>query len=106
MGFFFTLNGIAMGQTTVVMTESAVRAGLRGVLDVAERSGITEIMAAAPVVVGMTREMRQHWRLLPALEHAICGGAQLPDSAAKQFRRRFLHLDLCMVSTSSTVSSL
>lgn len=95
MGFFFTLNGIALGQTTVVMTEPAAQAGLRGVMEAAERWGVTEMMAAPPLVVGMAREMR-HRRLLPALEHVICGGAPLPDSAAKQFRRRFPHVDLCM----------
>ncbi|KAF7025870.1 hypothetical protein CFC21_038022 [Triticum aestivum] len=92
MGFFFTLNGLAQGITTVVMTEAAARAGLRGMLEAAQRWEVTEIMAAPPVVLGMTKERCR----LTSLLRVICGGAPLPRSAAEQFPRRFPQVDLCM----------
>nr|BAJ99388.1 predicted protein [Hordeum vulgare subsp. vulgare] len=92
MGFFFALNGLAQGQTTVVMTGAATRAGLRGVLEAAQRWEVTEIMAAPPVVLGMTKDRCR----MTSLARVICGGAPLPGSVAEQFRRRFPHVDLCM----------
>ncbi|KAM3188547.1 hypothetical protein ACQJBY_074133 [Aegilops geniculata] len=92
MGFFFTLNGLAQGSTTVVMTEAAAQAGLRGMLEAARRWEVTEIMAAPPVVLGMTKDGCR----LTSLVRVICGGAPLPGSAAEQFPRRFPHVDLCM----------
>ncbi|VAH84796.1 unnamed protein product [Triticum turgidum subsp. durum] len=92
MGFFFTLNGLAQGSTTVVMTEAAARAGLRGMLEAARRWEVTEIMAAPPVVLGMTKDGCR----LTSLVRVICGGAPLPGSVAEQFPRRFPHVDLCM----------
>ncbi|KAF7039963.1 hypothetical protein CFC21_049902 [Triticum aestivum] len=92
MGFFFTLNGLAQGSTTVVMTEAAARAGLRGMLEAARRWEVTEIMAAPPVVLGMTKDGCR----LSSLARMICGGAPLPGSVAEQFPRRFPHVDLCM----------
>uniref|UniRef100_A0A453GJV0 4-coumarate--CoA ligase n=1 Tax=Aegilops tauschii subsp. strangulata TaxID=200361 RepID=A0A453GJV0_AEGTS len=98
MGFFFTLNGLAQGSTTVVMTEAAARAGLRGMLEAARRWEVTEIMAAPPVVLGMTKDGCR----LSSLARVICGGAPLPGSVAEQFPRRFPHVDLCMVSLSTS----
>jgi acyl-CoA synthetase (AMP-forming)/AMP-acid ligase II len=96
MGFCFLLKGLALGLTTVVMTEAATRAGLRGMLEAAERWQVTEVLAAPPVVLGMTKA-KCH---LASLERVICGGAPLPGSVAERFRRQFPHVDLCMVSVS------
>ncbi|KAE8816780.1 hypothetical protein D1007_05810 [Hordeum vulgare] len=92
MGFFFTLNGLAQGSTIVVMTGPAARAGLRGMLEAARRWEVTEITAAPPVVIGMTKDGCR----LTSLLRVICGGAPLPGSVAEQFLRRFPHVDLCM----------
>ncbi|XBH54543.1 4-coumarate--CoA ligase-like 7 [Aegilops tauschii subsp. strangulata] len=92
MGFFFALNGLAQGLTTVVMTDAATRAGLRGMLEAAQRWEVTEMTAAPPVVLGITKDRCR----LTSLARVICGGAPLPTSVAEQFRRRFPHVDLCM----------
>ncbi|CAM0875965.1 unnamed protein product [Alopecurus aequalis] len=92
MGFCFVLKGVALGFTTVLMTEAALRAGLKGILHAAERWQVTEILAAPPVVLGMTRERCR----LASLERVICGGAPLTGSVAERFRRVFQHVDLCM----------
>lgn len=92
MGFCFVLKGVALGLTTVLVTEPVARAGLRGMLEAAERWRVTEVLAAPPVVQGMTKERRQ----LASLERVICGGAPLPGSVADRFRRQFPHVDLCM----------
>uniref|UniRef100_A0A453MMR9 4-coumarate--CoA ligase n=1 Tax=Aegilops tauschii subsp. strangulata TaxID=200361 RepID=A0A453MMR9_AEGTS len=92
MGFFFALNGLARGLTTVVMTDTGTGTGLRGMLGAAERWEVTEIMASPPVVLGITK----HPRRLTSLLRVICGGAPLPGSVAEQFRRRFPHVDLCV----------
>ncbi|KAM0904606.1 hypothetical protein ACQ4PT_017903 [Festuca glaucescens] len=92
MGFCFVLKGLALGFTTVLMTETAARAGLKGMLDAAERWRVTEMLAAPPVVSGMTR-LSCH---LASLERVICGGAPLPGSVAERFRRQLPHVDLCM----------
>ncbi|TVU25676.1 hypothetical protein EJB05_28181, partial [Eragrostis curvula] len=92
MGFYFTLRGVAMGQTTVVMTDAVARAGIKGVIAAAERWGVVEMTAAPPVVVGMAKETCS----LPSLERVICGGAPLSIAAAETFRRTFPNVDLCM----------
>ncbi|KAM0903912.1 hypothetical protein ACQ4PT_018365 [Festuca glaucescens] len=92
MGFCFVLKGLALGFTTVLMTEAAARAGLKGMLEAAERWRVTEMLAAPPVVSGMTR-LTCH---LASLGRVICGGAPLPGSVAERFRRQFPHVDLCM----------
>uniref|UniRef100_A0ACD6A2Q8 Uncharacterized protein n=1 Tax=Avena sativa TaxID=4498 RepID=A0ACD6A2Q8_AVESA len=92
MGFCFVLKGVALGQTTALLTEAAARAGLRGMLEAAERWLVTEVLAAPPLVVGMTKGRCQ----LASLERVICGGAPLPGSVAERFRRQFPRVDLCM----------
>lgn len=92
MGFFFALKVVALGLTMVVMTEA--QAGLRGVVEAAERWEVTEMTASPPVVVGMAKERCG----LAMLERVICGGAPLPRAAAERFRRRFPHVDLSVVS--------
>ncbi|KAI4997984.1 hypothetical protein ZWY2020_053326 [Hordeum vulgare] len=90
MGFAVVLNGLAQGRTVVVMTAAAARAGLRGMLEAAERWEVTEITAAPPVLLGITKERYR----LKSLARVVCGGAPLPTSVAEQFRRRFPHVDL------------
>ncbi|KAF7047857.1 hypothetical protein CFC21_056716 [Triticum aestivum] len=90
MGFSSVLNGLAQGLTMVVITAAAARAGLRGMLEAAERWEVTEIMAAPPLLLGITKDRCR----LKSLVRVVCGGAPLPTSVAEQFRRRFPHVDL------------
>uniref|UniRef100_A0A0E0EA52 4-coumarate--CoA ligase n=1 Tax=Oryza meridionalis TaxID=40149 RepID=A0A0E0EA52_9ORYZ len=92
MGFLFVLQGVALGATTVVVTDAVARAGIRGMVEAAERWAVTDMTASPPVVLGM---IKQRCRL-PALERITCGGAPLPTAAIERFRRRFPHVDLCM----------
>uniref|UniRef100_J3KVD4 4-coumarate--CoA ligase n=1 Tax=Oryza brachyantha TaxID=4533 RepID=J3KVD4_ORYBR len=94
MGFFFVLKDIALGVTTVVVTDTAARAGIRGLVETAEHWEVTEMTAAPPVVMGMTKERCR----LTALDRIICGGAPLSMAAIERFRRRFPHVDLCMLT--------
>ncbi|KAL6875695.1 hypothetical protein ACP4OV_013208 [Aristida adscensionis] len=91
LGFFLALKGVAAAHTTVVVTAAA--GGVRGLVDAAERWGVSEMTASPPVVVGMAKE---DGCALPALERVVCGGAPLPAAAAQRFRRRFPHVDICM----------
>lgn len=93
MGFYFALKGVAMGQTTVVLTDAVARRGVKGVVEAAERWAVTEMTASPPVVVAMAKEQCHQ---LQALERVVCGGAPLPRTAAESFRRRFPNVDLCM----------
>jgi acyl-CoA synthetase (AMP-forming)/AMP-acid ligase II len=95
MGFYFALKGVALGQTTVVLTDAVARRGVKGVVEAAERWAVTEMTASPPVVVAMAKEQCHQ---LQALERVVCGGAPLPRTAAESFRRRFPNVDLCMVS--------
>ncbi|GJN28028.1 hypothetical protein PR202_gb16109 [Eleusine coracana subsp. coracana] len=91
LGFCFTLRGVALGQTLVVMTDAAARGGVEGVVAAAERWGVVEMTAAPPVVVGMAKRER---REMKSLQRVICGGAPLHDEAARRFRQRFPHVEL------------
>ncbi|KAM3294053.1 hypothetical protein ACQJBY_037144 [Aegilops geniculata] len=90
MGFSSVLNGLAQGRTMVVMTDAAAPAGLRGMLEAAERWEVTEITAAPPMVPAITRDRYR----LKSLVRVVCGGAPLPTPVAEQFGRRFPHVDL------------
>uniref|UniRef100_A0A0E0LJB2 4-coumarate--CoA ligase n=1 Tax=Oryza punctata TaxID=4537 RepID=A0A0E0LJB2_ORYPU len=92
MGFLFVLQGVALGATTLVVTEAVARAGIRGMVEAAEHWAVTDMTASPPVVLGMTRERCR----LAALERITCGGAPLPTAAIERFRRRFPHVHLCM----------
>ncbi|KAG2561450.1 4-coumarate--CoA ligase-like 7 [Panicum virgatum] len=92
LGFYFALKAVALGQTTVLVTDPVARRGVRGVVEAAERWAVTEMTASPPVVMAMAKEPR----VLEALERVVCGGAPLPTTAAERFRRRFANADLCM----------
>uniref|UniRef100_A0A804UDA1 4-coumarate--CoA ligase n=1 Tax=Zea mays TaxID=4577 RepID=A0A804UDA1_MAIZE len=92
MGFYYTLKGVALGHTTVMLTDAVARRGVKGVIEAAGRWAVSEMTASPPVVVAMVKE-RCH---LEALERVVCGGAPLPRTAAESFRRRFPNVDLCM----------
>jgi acyl-CoA synthetase (AMP-forming)/AMP-acid ligase II len=94
LGFYFALKAVALGQTTVLVTDAVARRGVKGVVEAAERWAVTEMTASPPVVMAMAKEPC----VLQALERVVCGGAPLPTSAAERFRRRFPNVDLCMVS--------
>ncbi|RCV38055.1 hypothetical protein SETIT_8G111200v2 [Setaria italica] len=92
LGFYYALKGIALGQTTVLVTDTVARRGVKGVVEAAERWAVSEMTASPPVVIGMAKERCD----LEALERVVCGGAPLPTTAAEMFRRRFPNVDLCM----------
>nr|CAB3472215.1 unnamed protein product [Digitaria exilis] len=93
LGFYFALKGVALGQTTVLVTDAVARRGIRAVVvETAERWAVTEMTASPPVVTWMAKEGSD----LKALERVVCGGAPLPTAAAERFRRRFPNVDLCM----------
>ncbi|CAN6371749.1 unnamed protein product [Urochloa humidicola] len=92
LGFYFALKGVALGQTTVLVTDAVARRGVRGVVEAAQRWAVTEMTASPPVVMAMAKE----WHVLEALERVVCGGAPLPTTAAEMFRRLFPIVDLCM----------
>ncbi|KAF0897593.1 hypothetical protein E2562_000331 [Oryza meyeriana var. granulata] len=92
LGFFFVLKGVALGVTTVVVTDAAARTGIRGLVEAAEHWAITDMTASPPVVLRMTKERCR----LTALERITCGGAPLSTAAIERFGRRFPHVDLCM----------
>ncbi|RLM87564.1 4-coumarate--CoA ligase-like 7 isoform X1 [Panicum miliaceum] len=92
LGFYFALKAVALGQTTVLVTDAVARRGVRGVVEAAERWAVTEMTASPPVVMAMAKEPC----VLEALERVVCGGAALPTTAAERFRRRFPNVDLCM----------
>ncbi|CAL4893055.1 unnamed protein product [Urochloa decumbens] len=92
LGFYFALKAVALGQTTVLVTDAVARHGVRGVVEAAERWAVTEMTASPPVVMAMVKERRG----LGALERVVCGGAPLPTTAAEMFRRRFPNVHLCM----------
>jgi acyl-CoA synthetase (AMP-forming)/AMP-acid ligase II len=94
LGFYYSLKGVALGETTVLVTDTVARRGLKGVVEAAERWAVSEMTASPPVVVGMAKERYG----LEALERVVCGGAPLSTTAAEMFRSRFPNVDLCMVS--------
>ncbi|PAN41986.1 hypothetical protein PAHAL_8G136700 [Panicum hallii] len=92
LGFYFALKAVALGQTTVLVTDAVARRGVKGVVEAAERWAVTEMTASPPVVMAMAKEPC----VLEALERVVCGGAPLPTTAAERFRLRFPNVDLCM----------
>ncbi|MQL85754.1 hypothetical protein Taro_018276 [Colocasia esculenta] len=83
MGFFHLLKGVALGETTVVVN----RMGLEDMLRAAQRHGVTQMTAAPPTVLAMSR-----WdgpTDLRALESIMCGGAPLPEEVARRFVASF-----------------
>ncbi|KAG2571267.1 4-coumarate--CoA ligase-like 7 [Panicum virgatum] len=92
LGFYFALKAVALGQTTVLVTDAVARRGVKGVVEAAERWAVTEMTASPPVVMAMAKEPC----VLQTLGRVVCGGAPLPTTAAERFRRRFPNVDLCM----------
>ncbi|WVZ96918.1 hypothetical protein U9M48_042498 [Paspalum notatum var. saurae] len=103
LGFYFTLRGVALGQTTVVITDAVARAGAKGVLEAADRWAVTEMTASPPVVMVMAKDTKCR---LGMLERVICGGAPLAVSTAEMFRRRFPDVDLCMAYGSTEAGGI
>ncbi|KAJ1686167.1 hypothetical protein LUZ63_017557 [Rhynchospora breviuscula] len=92
MGFFFSLRGIALGETTVVLTQERVT--VADMMEAAKRYKVTQMTVAPPVVVTIAKSGDLSGRDLPALETVICGGAALHVEAARQFQERFPHVQL------------
>nr|AXU39899.1 4-coumarate-CoA ligase 2 [Narcissus papyraceus] len=90
LGFYFILRGLAMGETTVVMS----KVGFSEILDAAARYRVTMMTASPPVVVGMGRAKEVDKYDLRALERVLSGGAPLSEDAAERFTRRFPHVEL------------
>ncbi|KAJ8458420.1 hypothetical protein OPV22_031346 [Ensete ventricosum] len=93
MGFFFMLNGVALGDTTVVMGGGG---GVTEILRAAERYRATQLSVSPPVVVAMARWAERID--LGALEQVICGGAMLHEATVEQFIARFPDVKLCQIS--------
>ncbi|KAJ3703677.1 hypothetical protein LUZ61_007382 [Rhynchospora tenuis] len=92
MGFFFSLRGIALGETTVVLTQERVT--VNDMMEAAKRYRVTHMTVAPPVVVAIAKSVDLSGRDFPALETVNCGGAALNIKAARQFRERFPHVQL------------
>ncbi|KAG6524936.1 4-coumarate--CoA ligase-like 7 [Zingiber officinale] len=89
MGLSFLLKALASGETTVVM---GGRAGVKQMLQAAERYRVTAMTASPPVVVAMAK-----WPEpldLEALQTITCGGAPLPEAAAVRFMMRFPRVEI------------
>lgn len=93
MGFIATIQGVARGNTTVVMERVG---GLREVVEAAARFRVTAMTAAPPVVVAMAKE--EGGVELEALEKVMCGGAPLSVEAAHKFMARYPRVELLLVS--------
>lgn len=96
MGFFFFLKGLALGDTTVVLTGERVT--LADMIRAANRYKVTEMTAAPPVVVAMAKSGDLAPEDLLALETVICGGAPLHVESARRFQDRFPHVQLSQVT--------
>lgn len=107
LGFFFALKGVALAETTVVMTAGARGGGggaVAEMLRAAERYGATQMTAAPPVVVAMAKAGEEASRYgLPALRRVVCGGAPLHVAAARRFQSRFPRVELQQVRYTSAV---
>nr|WGU11324.1 4-coumarate:CoA ligase 8 [Crinum x powellii] len=90
LGFCFVLRGLAVGETTVVMS----KLGFWEILDAAARYRVTMMTASPPVVVGMGRAAEVERFDLSALERVFSGGAPLSVEAAERFMRRFPRVEL------------
>lgn len=93
LGFFFALKAIALGETLVVMK----RVSFPGMMQAAEKYGVTQITAAPPVIMWMARSEEVMRYDLSALKRIFCGGAPLPEEAAERFSSRFRGVLLCQV---------
>ncbi|KAJ4751518.1 4-coumarate--CoA ligase-like 4 [Rhynchospora pubera] len=98
MGFFFSLRGIALGETTVVLTQERVT--VADMMEAAKRYKVTQMTVAPPVVVTIAKSGDQSGWDLAALETVICGGAALHVEAAQQFQERFSQVQLSQVKWS------
>ncbi|KAF3330948.1 4-coumarate--CoA ligase-like 7 [Carex littledalei] len=92
MGFLRFLKGLALGDTTVVLTRERVT--LADMIRAANRYKVTEMTAAPPVVVAMAKSDDLAREDLLALETVICGGAPLHVESARRFQERFPHVQL------------
>lgn len=86
LGFFFAIKGVALGDTTVVISQ---RAGLLDTLRVAATYKVTSMTTSPPMVVAMSRSDDINDIDLSALKIVICGGAPLQQSSASRFTTKF-----------------
>ncbi|XP_078156527.1 4-coumarate--CoA ligase-like 7 [Carex rostrata] len=90
MGFFFSLKGLVLGGTTIVLTRE--RATLADMIRVVKRYKVTEMTVAPPIVVEMAKLGDLTCQDLQALKKVICGGAPLHVESARRFQERFPHV--------------
>ncbi|KAJ3703678.1 hypothetical protein LUZ61_007383 [Rhynchospora tenuis] len=92
MGFFSSLRRMALGETTVVLTQERVT--VDDMMEAAKRYKVTQMTAAPPVVVQIAKSGDLSGRDLPALETLLCGGAAVHVEAARLFQEKFPHVQL------------
>ncbi|PKA61278.1 4-coumarate--CoA ligase-like 7 [Apostasia shenzhenica] len=92
LGFFVVMKAIALGETTVVVDHPAT---VPEMLQDAERYRVTQITAAPPLVVAMSRLEKALRIDLSALQRIFCGGSPLPAESAERFSSRFPNVLLC-----------
>ncbi|KAJ3671458.1 hypothetical protein LUZ60_007537 [Juncus effusus] len=90
MGFFFSLKGIAVAETTVIM--SGARNTIDELIQTAEKYRVTKMTAAPPVVVAMVKREAVTWADLTNLQTVVSGGAPLHVTMSRLFQEKFPHV--------------
>ncbi|KAF8722259.1 hypothetical protein HU200_022569 [Digitaria exilis] len=105
-GFYMLKRGVAMAETTAVVTAPR-GGGAAAVVAAAARCGATQMFVAPPVVVAMARRGGVGPEGFPDLVRVVCGGAPLSSAAASAFHEKFpdVELSLALGSTEGGIIS-
>ncbi|KAF8682033.1 hypothetical protein HU200_045492 [Digitaria exilis] len=105
-GFHMLMRGVAMAETTAVVTAPR-GGGAAAVVAAAARCGATQMFVAPPVVVAMARRGGVGPEGFPDLVRVVCGGAPLSSAAASAFHEKFpdVELSLALGSTEGGIIS-
>ncbi|KAJ3671457.1 hypothetical protein LUZ60_007536 [Juncus effusus] len=90
MGFFFALKGIALAETTVIMT--GARNTIDELIQTAEKYKVTQMRVAPPVVASMVKGEAAVRANLTNLQTLVCSGAPLHMRMAQLFQEKFPHV--------------
>nr|CAB3499114.1 unnamed protein product [Digitaria exilis] len=94
-GFHMLMRGVAMAETTAVVTAPR-GGGAAAVVAAAARCGATQMFVAPPVVVAMARRGGVGPEGFPDLVRVVCGGAPLSSAAASAFHEKFPDVELSL----------
>nr|CAB3494141.1 unnamed protein product [Digitaria exilis] len=94
-GFYMLKRGVAMAETTAVVTAPR-GGGAAAVVAAAARCGATQMFVAPPVVVAMARRGGVGPEGFPDLVRVVCGGAPLSSAAASAFHEKFPDVELSL----------